>query len=172
MEQEGETATRRTGTLGAVGLKKYAIYEDGRVLATYADLMVALPKSRQLAEVRQATLEIRDDNDLVLAVTLTTRKMDGSQALSRANRHNAQRGLEILRRQKTDNCPATGELHRWCVEPPQHRLLFRCSACDVLGYQIGGTKMVAHKCSTCGGPATIERHRNVPRYRWSCADHV
>lgn len=154
-------------------VKPYRIVHDGTVIEAHAELLDAMRRARRIADANALVLDIRNDEDVILVVVMSANANDRGLSMPRAVRHNNRLALAKLNEQASKGkCPATRALHDWQVEPPQHRLLFRCAACRVLGYQVGGAKTVAHKCSACGEPATAERVRKVHRYRWSCDAHV
>jgi len=152
----------------------YRIMYEGELVEAKRDLLDAMRRSRCLAERNARVYEIRDEEDFILVVTVSSKRDDRNMSMPKAVRHNARLSLQKQRENRTaeGKCPATNKPHEWQTEPPQHRLLYRCLHCQVLGYQIGGTKMVAHKCTVCSEPAKIERKRNVLRHRWSCEKHV
>lgn len=64
----------------------YRLICRGVLVAKERDFLSALPRSRALAQEYDATVEVRDSQNIVLAVSVTGRGKDN--ALSRAARHN------------------------------------------------------------------------------------
>ena len=146
---------------------------DSTRIEKHVDLMRALRRSRQFAESLGETTEVRDEQDFILAVSVTNRKTDGGSALGRASRHNASKTLEKERtKYVAEKCPVTEERHAWFLTKPDHRGVWRCRGCDVLGYAYNANKKLPHRCSVCADPATVERAVHNPRHRWSCRRHA
>lgn len=140
---------------------------------THDDLLRAMRRSRYLAEKQNTVVEIRDELDFILVVSIGPDVQDRRTTMPKAAKHNAQ---IVLRQQREEaysaTCPATNAAHDWQEELPKYRLMFRCSACRCLGYQLDTTQIREHRCTTCGDRATVERPRNLMRHRWSCDEHV
>ena len=129
--------------------RAYRIVRNDCDVETHEELLFAMRRARALAEKFSSAYEIRDEEDFVLVVVLSSKREDRGVSMPRAIRHNAKlTAKKFESAPEATQCPGTGKLHAWRVEPPQHRLLFRCTACNALGYQVGGVKTVAHKCST------------------------
>lgn len=152
----------------------FAIYLKNRLLERHEDFLDALSRSRHLAEQLAATLNVFDETrNVILAVTLSSKKPGDSQAMSRAARHNTQRLMEEYEQQPYETCIDGLREHAWQTEAPAHHSLSRCLRCNVLGYSyITKKRPTPLKCSICGKPATTKRNRKVLKHRWGCEKHV
>lgn len=150
----------------------FAIYLKDAPIEQFDDLLTALRRSRTLAERLNETLDIRDEHDMIMAVTVSTKKTGDGLTMTRANKHNLQRTLELLKEMPDERCGEHAQ-HDWQTEPPSHQSLFRCLRCNVLGYSyLTLRRPMPLKCSICGKPATKKRDRKVLKHRWGCEKHA
>lgn len=160
-----------------MGRLTYGIFLEGELLEQFDDLLDALPRSRALACRYERNYEVRNADDIIVAVALTTKRGESGAVMQRAARHNAKLGLDELRDLVgARKCPSTGTPHVWLKETEERLLLlklWRCLACNVFGYRYAPGKVLPHHCSTCGRGAThIRPNKRVPHHRWSCSKHV
>lgn len=150
--------------------ESFRLMNGDAVLDTLSDFVDALRRSRAVATARGITVEVRDADDFILAVSLASANAHAGQLMPRAVRHNARVALEH-HSAPTAICPVTQAGHEWREELPRFRQIFRCAKCAALG-NAKATVTYVLRCWSCRAPATIERKRNVPKYRWSCEKHV
>lgn len=156
-----------------MGMNQYWICIKDCPVESRDDLLTAMRRSRHLAEKFNTIVEIRDEFDTILAVSIGPDVQDRRMTMPKAAKHNAQLALQRQRLAPDEAvCPATSAAHDWQEEQPKHRQMFRCSSCRCLGYQIDTAQIREHRCTTCGALATVERPRNLLRHRWSCDKHV
>lgn len=151
----------------------YRIVHEGEDVEVKRELLDAMRRARRLATMRVQNYEIRDDRDYVLAVVLAT-GLDTKGLMPRAVRHNAKLTLAEMEAQPRARRCARGGEHDWHSLKLTNGVRFACAKCNVLGYRPSHAvdRVVEHRCVTCGKPATVERQKNVPRYRWSCDAHA
>lgn len=151
----------------------YRIVQDNEDVETRDDLLDAMRRARRLAEAKGKSYEIRDARDYVLAVILAS-GLDTKGMMPRAVRHNAKLTLAEMEAQPRARRCARGGEHDWRTVQMTNGARYTCAKCNVLGYRLSHAidRVVEHRCVTCGKPATVERKKNVPRYRWSCDAHA
>lgn len=152
----------------------FLIHGEDIVVESHSDFVHLLRRSRILAETRAQNYEIRNEEDVILAVTISSKKTDGGMSMSRAAKHNAKITLVTERdKRERPKCPQTDSSHVWRKAFDEAVGVWRCEDCGAIGYSYEPKRILQHKCSTCGEPAThIRKGKRVPHHRWSCEAHV
>lgn len=77
-------------------LTEYRIVEKDKVIETHEDLLDALERSRVLACSSNHAFEVRNEDDIVLAISIKE-AVSTSGPMAKAVRHNLQRGAAAYR---------------------------------------------------------------------------
>lgn len=152
----------------------FLVIGEDTVVETHTDLVHLLRRSRFLAETRGKNYDIRNENNVILAVTVSSKKPNGCGTTTRAAKHNAAIALMELRgKQNKTKCPSTDFAHLWRKSFDEAVGVWRCEDCRVLGYSCSPGHIVPHQCSTCSQQATaIRKRKRVKHHQWSCEAHV
>lgn len=152
----------------------HLIHDEDTIVESHSDFVYLLRRSRILAETRAQNYDIRNEANVILAVTISSKKTDGGVSMSRASKHNAKITLVTLRdKRERPKCPLTDFPHVWRKAFDEAVGIWRCEDCAVIGYSYEPKRILAHKCSTCAEPATrIRKGKRVQHHRWSCETHV
>lgn len=146
------------------------------VVESSVDLLHLLQRSRALAKARLESYDIRNESNVILAITLSPKKADGGIAMSRAAKHNAQIAAAARDVPDPPKCPATDFPHVWRKYSGKAvgvEDILMCADCKVFGSKRNSQQMRTCRCSTCGKPATRMRAgKRVFQHRWSCEAHV
>lgn len=152
----------------------FLICDENVVIESHADFVHLLRRSRILAQTRAKNYEIRNAENLILGFTISSKKTDGGMSMSRAEKHNAKITRVAERdKQERPKCPLTDSPHVWRKAFDEAVGIWRCEDCAAVGYSYERGRILAHKCSPCGEPAThIRKGKRVQHHRWSCEAHV
>lgn len=152
----------------------HLVHASTTVVESSSDLLHLLQRSRTLAKARLESYDIRNAQNVILAITLSPKKTDGGLLMSRAAKHNAQLAA-ATRDVPEPKCPMTDFPHVWQKYSCKCFVdgISMCADCKVFGSRLNSQEMRTCRCSTCGQPATRMRAgKRVFKHRWSCEAHV